>query len=231
MKDQLIQLGFGPLTGRVEKQLDYESASLRIPVTAQLNGDARFDYSLQLEKDGPGAYRLSGFEAVLQGSGEPARHYHFEAQRGVTAAEAANLLEGRAVRKSVETADDSVAFQWLQLDFREGEKGQLLEFQPGFAYDLENELLKLATMLVQPALAKKEVVQNLEAGNVAGFSVRNKGLFYVQADPAKGLKIFDAEKKTVEIPELQKLARQPEKAKTIQLIKSPEQSRSYGLGY
>lgn len=231
LKAQLHGLGFAPLTGRIEKQLDYESTSMRVAATAQLSGEARVDYSLQFEKDGLGAYRLTGFDAVLNRPGEASRGYRFETQLGVTAPEAANLLEGRPVKKGLETADGSVAFKWLQLDFREREKGLLREYQPGYAYDLKSELQQLAVLLALPTLAKKEVIQNLEMGNVAGFSVRDKGPFYMQADPAQGLKIFDMGKRTVEIPELQKLARQPERAKTIQLVKSPGQDKARGLGY
>jgi len=105
------------------------------------------------------------------------------------------------------------------------------EYHLSDGYNLRNELIKLAALLAIPALSKKEVVQSLEAGDNAAFSLRGKGPFEVQADPANGLKIVDKGKKALEIAELQKMVRQPEKVKTIRLVKSPDQSRSQGLGY
>jgi hypothetical protein len=98
---QLNHLGFAHLTGRIEKQLDYESASVYISATGQLNGETRVDYNLQLEKDKLGAYRLDGFDAALHRPGELLRHFYFDLRWGVTAREAANLLEGRAVKKGM----------------------------------------------------------------------------------------------------------------------------------
>ncbi len=210
LKGQLKALGFLAINGRLENYLDYETSRVGIPLTQQLNGETRLDILLKLESDGLGAYRFTQYEATLLRHGEHGRSWQFDAKDGMTVLEAANLLDGRPVRKGVEIADGRSQAKWLQLDFAgKDERPVLQEFHPGYAYELKDELLKLGMQTAIAGLSKSDTVRSLEAGNVAMIRFGDKGTFYLHANPAgQGLSLFDRDKKPLELAQLLKAARQ-----------------------
>lgn len=208
LKGQFKTLGFASFSGKLENYLNYETGKVNIDITSQLTDKGRLDVTLNMEKDQFGQYRLQHYEATLLKNGE-SRSYTFQPDSGITATEAANLLDGRAVKKSFETADGSIAQKWVQLDGQHMDGSpKLAEFHEGYGYNLKNELLANSILLGTSGLAKDKVIQSLEQGNRVSFTLYNS-TFYLQADPAgKGVSFLDTEMKPLTVPELQQINRQ-----------------------
>lgn len=133
---QLRSSGFASFTGKLDNYLDYERPAISIPMTTQLSDKGRMDIALKLERDQTGHYRLAEYQAGLYRDGELQRSYTFPIESRTTAIEAANLLEGRPVSKTYQTADGSISQKWVQLDFS-GNEPKLMEFHSDYGYDLK----------------------------------------------------------------------------------------------
>jgi hypothetical protein len=238
LKGQLKTAGFASIDGKLEKYLDYETSKVDIQLTRQLNGQNRLDVTLLMERDQVGGYQFSKYEAMLSKDGEDARSYVFRVDSRITAIEAANLLDGRAVKKSFETADGTLNKEWIQFDFvnrNTDGSPKLKEFHQDYGYDPKKELLKFSIETGVTGLTEDKIIKNLEAGNILTFQVRDKGPYYLSANPMdKSLHLYDKNKKPLEMAGLLKELRQPKVAqmKTISLVKSQEreQNQSLGLG-
>jgi hypothetical protein len=192
-------------------------------------GKGRLDISLNMERDKFGEYRFQNYEATLLKNGE-SRTYIFQADSGITAIEAANLLDGRAIKKSFETADASMAQKWVQLDTQQKDKDgnpKLTEFHETYGYNLKNELLANSVLLGTANLAKDKVNQSLEQGNLVSFTLHQQGTFYLQANPAgREVSFYDKEMKPLTMPQLREINRQQQIKplhQEVSLLKTNEQ--------
>ncbi|MHB8205922.1 hypothetical protein [Mucilaginibacter sp.] len=170
LKHRLYHLGIGSYTGKLEKYLDYESGHVNLEMTTQLPGNGTLDIQLRLERDSFGQYRFEEYRTTLSREGLPARSQTFYRDTTVTAKEAVNLLEGRAVRKAYEMADGSISHKWLQLDFEntlpDGHY-KTKEFHQDF--DLKKQMGELATKIGISRLAKEDMLRSMEQGHQACF--------------------------------------------------------------
>lgn len=199
---QLKVFGFASFTGKLGNYLDYERMNISIPMTTQLSDKGCMDIDLKLERDQAGNYRCTEYQACLYKDGELQHSYTFPAESKITAIEAANLLEGRAVSKSYLTADESISQKWVQLDFSRNEP-KLLEFHPVYSYDLKKELMTAASGLAIDGLGREEIMKNLEKGNLIGLEIPGKGYHSLYADPAnRSVGLLDADKRTVKLSAL-----------------------------
>lgn len=141
-------------------------------------------------------------------NGELQQGYTFPAESGITATEAVNLLEGRAVSKSYRAVDSGTERKWVQLDFRDSTP-KLVEYQAEYGYDLKKELTAAANGLGVDGLGRDKVVRELEAGKLLAVEIPGKGRHYLQADPAgRSIRVLDSDKRTVKLSELIEAIRQ-----------------------
>jgi hypothetical protein len=238
LKGQLKTMGFASFSGKLEKYLDYETAKVSIVMTSQLAEQCRLDISLNMERDKTGQYRFQHYEATLFKNGE-SRTYTFQADSGITAIEAANLLDGRAVKKTFETADGSMAQKWVQLDRQQKDKDgnpKLMEFHEAYGYHLKNELLANSVLLGTAGLAKDKVIQSLEQGNRVSFTLHQHGTYYLQANPAgREVSFYDKEMKPLTMPQLQEINRQQQikplhhEVSLLKTNEQPEEKQAMGI--
>lgn len=208
LKTQLKTMGFASFTGKLENYLDYERQQVNIPMTTQLSGRGSMDIDLKLEADQAGQYRVSGYQASVYRDGEMQQSYSFPAESRISATEAANLLEGRPVNKSYQTADGSMSRKWVQLDFS-GNQPKLREFHAGYGYDLKKELMAASGDLELDGLGRDKIVKDLEAGNLIAVELPGKGKYYLHANPAdRSLSLLDAGKRPADLSELTREIRQ-----------------------
>ncbi len=199
---QLAACGFASFTGKLDNYLDYERSNINIPMTTQLMGNYRMDIGLKLERDQAGHYRYTEYQARLYREGELWRSYTFPEGSKITAIEAANMLEGRAVNKSYQTADGSISQKWVQFDFSSHEP-KLLEFHQDYGYELKKELMKTTGGLGLYGCDRNKIVKDLERGNLIGLEIPGKGSYYLYANPAeRSLSLLDAEKRLVTLSAL-----------------------------
>ncbi len=108
-----------------------------------------------------GRYELEGYTGALKDpSGNiQERSFRFAASLALTAKEAVNLLEGRAVLKQDGTRE---AGNWLQLDFKSIDRNGehvLKSYSADQGFDLKKELAVLAGELGRGELAANEVLK------------------------------------------------------------------------
>ncbi len=196
--------GFGGAGIQLAEKLDYQLQSIGIDLTAPGAATHNMTVQLHLEKDASGHYQLDGFTASLKdGSGlSSVRSYQFPAAMDVSAKEAFNLLEGRAVFKQPAGQDSG---HWLQLDFSgvEARDPLMKTFRQQEGPDLKKELAVLAGELNRGELAANDIIKALErGGQVAARPILGEPVF-LEADPA-GRKVLlrDSSQQPITLAEL-----------------------------
>lgn len=199
---QLKSAGFASFTGRLESYLDYERPIVTIPMAAQLPDRGSVDIEVKMERDRTGHYTFTGYRSELYRDGQLQQGYTFPAGSGITATEAAGLLQGRAVSKNYPTVDGGTERKWVQLDFRDSTP-KLVEYQADYGYDLKKELTVAANGLGIDGLGREKTIRELEAGRMVTVEIPGKGLHYLHADPAgRSIRVLDSDKRTMKLSEL-----------------------------
>lgn len=177
--------GFGGAKIQLAEKLDYQRQSIGIDLVAPGGSTHTMEVKLHLEKDVSGRYHLGGFTASLNGSSgfSNGRSYRFPAAMEVSAKEALNLLEGRAVFKQPAGHDSG---HWLQLDFPgAGARNPLMKtFRQQDGLDLKQELVVLAGELNRGKLAANDITKAMEKGSQVAVRPILDELVFLEADPA-----------------------------------------------
>lgn len=240
LKQRFKTLGLSSYSGKLENYLDYESNRVAIPMTTQLVDKRTLDVSVQLEKDKTGEYHFSGYQATVLRDGQIESTHAFGADTIVKAQEAVNLLSGRPVLQSYETADGLVAQKWIQFDLniKTGtDQYKTKEFH--HAYSLEKSLSEVLPKIGLTGANKKDMVYELQQGNQIAYEARPpiSETLYLEANPAnQSVLIRDQNKQPVSVETLiaRKDAQKMRVDNTLTLVKSKEsdkeQSQSFGIG-
>src|SRR5688572_30968958 len=88
---------------------------------------------------------------------------------GVTAKEAYNLLNGRAVNKDLTNQEGEKYNAWLQVDWNQKDNHGNHKFKmihEAYGYNLENALAKHPIQNLEGATYKDRLVKSLERGNL-----------------------------------------------------------------
>ena len=151
LQDSLKYLGFGEST-LLNQQLEEQVAkSVR---EFELYTEAFFDDFTKLEaklyyhqSDKSERYIFSKYDALLRYADNPERNrmqtFFIYKGTGVTFKEAFNLLEGRAVFRTLINADEQKYKAWTQLDFSEKDlhdNYKTKQYSAHYGYDLEKVL-------------------------------------------------------------------------------------------
>jgi hypothetical protein len=202
LTSQFSIYGFSSFTKKLDNYLDYERMEINIPMTTQLIDNSSMDLNLKLERDHSGNYQYREYEASLFKHGELQRSYIFSAANEITAIEAANLLQGRAVFKNCHTANSQISKKWMQLDFNRNEP-KLLEYHEDYGYNLKNELMKIATALGLERLNVEDTLKNMEKGNIIDLELPYTGKYYLHANPSNhSIDFFNADRRIIELSKL-----------------------------
>ena len=87
----------------------------------------------------------------------------------ITLKEGYNLLEGRAVHKTLTNKQNEKYKAWLQLDFKSTEQNgnyEMKQYHQNFGYDLEKVLAKYPIKEFEKEESKQQLVRSLERGNL-----------------------------------------------------------------
>lgn len=94
--------------------------------------------------------------------------------KGVTAKEAFNLLEGRAVNKDLVKKQGEKYNAWIQLDFahkKPDEPFKVKQFHSNYGFDLEKELAKYPFRELSDQAQKDDLIKSLKKGNLHSVNV------------------------------------------------------------
>lgn len=207
LKDQLKYHGFGEgLNNKLTEQISKQAPQFQI-ATINEYGKDKVAYTLDFKKgNNSDMYFFNKYTAIMKGDAEKEKSQTFFLNKGsgVTAKEAYNLLEGRAVNKDLVNAEGQKYNAWLQLDFNQQDKGGNYKFNlihKAYGYDLEKELMKHPIKELSDPASKEKLLQSLERGNKHQVTVMNgdkEEKISLEANPRyKSLNMYDVDGKKI----------------------------------
>ena len=207
LKDNIKYMGFGEsLHGELEKNLGEGKADFQLQLKTEMNKKP-FEATLNFRKsDSSDMYFFNNYHASLEKSnGEKNQQtFYLNKGKGVTAKEAYNLLDGRAVHKELTTKDGQPYTAWIQLDFESKDKNnnnEVKQFHENYGYDLKAAVGKFAIAELNDPEKSKALFQSLEKGNVQSVTIEKDGSshkMFMEADPQyKKVTLYDSNMKMV----------------------------------
>lgn len=203
LQSQLKNFGFGEtlnkdLSASIEKGVKEFQLQTEIP-----HFNNRVEYTLHLRKsDTTDMYFINRYDASLKHSDaslDKSQTFYVNNGSSITAKEAFNLLEGRAVHKELKNQEQVKYKAWLKLDFdMKAESGnyKIKQFGEKYGYDLEKALDGFLIKELADPNQKADLLRSLERGNVQSVTVvhdgAKEGRYFVEASPQyKNLNVYD----------------------------------------
>ncbi len=207
LKDNIKYMGFGENMYReLERNLGEGKADFQLHFAAEINKKP-FEATLNFRKsDSTDMYFFNNYHASLEKSnGEKNEQtFYLNKGKGVTAKEAYNLLDGRAVHKELTTKEGQPYKAWIQLDFETKDKNnnnEVKQFHENYGYDLKAAVEKFAVAELNDPEKSKALMQSLEKGNVQSITIEKDGSshkMFMEADPQyKKVTMYDSNMKMV----------------------------------
>jgi hypothetical protein len=209
----------------MEKQIKAKVQEFSLTTEQEYNGK-KMDYTLHFKAgDQKEMYFFNRFEASLKNADDPtkdrAQTLFINKGHGVTAKEAFNLVEGRAVEKKLYNAEGQTYTAWLKLDFKNKDdynNHKLQKFSEGYGYDLEKTLAKYPIKELNDNQQKQELMRSLRKGNAQQVTVEQDGKshkYYIVASPQyKTLNVYDSNMQTVKREQILKQHNKPEQSQS-----------------
>jgi len=178
LKERMLFLGFGEnLNAEMEKKIKEKPDQFNLSIQGEFgSGDKKkiVDYDLDFTRSKKeDMYFVNNYTATLRDDNpekEKSQKFYLNYGSGVTAKEAFNLLEGRAVYKTkLKNREGNQYNSWQQLNFSEKDKNDNFKVQPyhdNWKYDLEKSLDKHPIKQLNDAEQKADLIKSLQKGNV-----------------------------------------------------------------
>jgi hypothetical protein len=133
--------------------------------------------------------------------------------KGVTAKEAYNLLQGRAVKREMTNAKGEEYQAWMQFDFdNKDEKGnfKVNKYTENYGYDLRESIARFPVFELDGGDKEKDLLRSLEKGNAQMATMDKDGeqiKVFLEANPKyKTINVYDEQFKMMKHEELPKVA-------------------------
>lgn len=206
LMDNIKYMGFGEkLNTELEQKMQEGKTDFQLTASVEFNKKS-FEATLNFRKsDSTDMYFFNNYHASLEKSnGEKVDHtFYLNKGKGVTAKEAFNLLDGRAVHKDLVTKDGNEYKAWLQLDFEnKTDKGfEVKQFHENYGYDLKAAVEKFAVAELKEPEKEKALMASLQKGNVQSVNIEKDGeshKMFMEANPHyKNVTLYDSNMKMV----------------------------------
>jgi hypothetical protein len=207
LSDNIKYMGFGEtLKVELERNMGEGKGEFQLHFKAVVNNKP-FEATLNFRKsDSSDMYFFNNYHASLEKSnGEKNEQtFYLNKGKGVTAKEAYNLLDGRAVHKDLTTKEGQPYKAWIQLDFEDKDKNnnfEVKQFHENYGYDLKAAVEKFAVTELSDPEKAKALMQSLEKGNVQSVTIEKDGnshKMFMEADPQyKKVTLYDSNMKMV----------------------------------
>ena len=212
LKDQLKFMGFGDkLNEALEKELAKGSPNFQLTLETEIDKKA-FAAVLNFRKsDHTDLYFFNSYHATLgRKDGEVVdQAFYVKDGKGITAKEAFNLLDGRAVHKELTNKEGTAYRAWVQIDFQKRDQNnnhELKQFHEAYGFDLAKALQKYPIKEMQEGDKKEALLKSLEKGNLQAVTFTGEGRvdrMFVEAAPQyKSINVYDNQLKRVQKEEL-----------------------------
>lgn len=207
LQDRLKYSGFGDtLNKELEKQIKDKKSDFVLDMSKDLEGK-KMDYGLNFRRSDEGRYYYNGFDAKLSTPEGKEQSQRFYQNQGISAKEALNLLEGRAVYKSMFNKEGERYNAWLQLDLgSKDEKGQhpVTQYHQNYGFKLEDAVKEFPIRNMNSPEQLDLLLYSLKKGNRHEVDIEgNDSRLLLEANPKyKTLNIYDLEGKRMKSSDL-----------------------------
>jgi hypothetical protein len=205
LKERLFFLGFGDkLNAELEKKMQSGEERFKLPMVAEFTkGDKKdiVEYSLDFGKSKQNdMYFLNNYRATLaklDPEQERSQTFYINKGKGVTAKEAYNLLDGRAVHKDLTTKEGDPYQAWLVLNSKKEDNGnhKVQQYHSAWGYNVEKSLHKHPIKELGEAASTAELVKSMEKGNLHQVTFKRDGQeekMYIEANPKdKNINVYN----------------------------------------
>ncbi|WP_051315225.1 hypothetical protein [Algoriphagus terrigena] len=209
LQERLKYSGFGEsLNKDLEKSVKAKKDEFSLEVLKEV-GSQQLEYKLHFQRSSEGRYYYNGFDAKLANTDGGEVSQRFYQNQGISAKEAYNLLEGRAVFKSLFNKEGQRYNAWLQLDLgNRDDKGQhpVTQYHQNYGFNLEESLDKFAIVGRQAPENKETLLYSLKKGNLHQLGLEGQGeKYFLAANPKfKSVSVFDEHGKALKIETIDK---------------------------
>ncbi len=177
LKERMFFLGFGDkLNADLDKNISAKSEHFQLQTQGEFTkGDKKqiVDYALDFTKSKQtDAYYFNNYKATLKGDNsdtERSQTFYINKGNGITAKEAFNLLDGRAVYKKLTNKKGEPYEAWLQLHAAKEENGnhKLHQYHAAWGFDLKKTLEKHPIKELTDSVDVDQLMKSLQKGNLA----------------------------------------------------------------
>lgn len=229
LKDKLKYSGFDPeLIQEMEKQMEKGLKEFQLQRTMEIEGN-KVDYNLHFNKsDTSEKYFFNKTDVTLHPTmenGATVNHTFYQNQN-ISAKEAFNLLQGRAVDKTLFNKEGQPYKAWLQLDLKDKDKSKnykVNQYHENYGYNLKDLVGQLPIKLEERQAEWLE--KSLQKGNRHGVTMEMDGKkerIYVEANPQfKTLNFYDQEGKRISKDDLKVKIEHPGTKKSESQTQTP----------
>ncbi|MGF7072341.1 hypothetical protein [Mucilaginibacter sp. 3215] len=189
LQKQLLNLGFGEkLNDELEKNLKAGNKKFKLTAENEYN-QQKVDYTLYF-KAGDDRTFFNKYDASLQGK-EEGHTFYINRGGAITAKEAYNLLEGRAVYKQLESLDLEKYHAWVIIDKEnktDNGQNKLRTFTEGWNYKPERAVDKMDIVGINEEGNRDKLMKSLEKGNrhqVTAIRDGKEVKLFIEANPAE----------------------------------------------
>ena len=230
LKKTLLNLGFGDkLNGELDKEMDTKTPEFTLGIQLEFN-QKTIDYTLHFKAgDNQDMYFFNKYDATISHKNDPAKDvnqsFFINKGSGITAKEAFNLMEGRAVHKQLYNLEGHKYQAWLQLDDKNltdnGNK-KIKHYHENYGYDIDKVIAGKGIKELDDPKSKEELMRSLRKGNAQQVTVNRDGAeqkYFMAANPQfKTVDLYDHQMKKIKREEIL----QPEQ-KATKSLKQREQ--------
>jgi hypothetical protein len=201
LKDNIKYMGFGEKQhDSLEQHLKEGKESFQLRFNTEVNKKP-FEAVLQFRKsDNSDMYFFNSYQASLKRSNNEKvdQTFYLTKGKGVTAKEAYNLLEGRAVFKELSNKAGEPYKAWIQLDFDNKDKNdnnEVKQYHENYGYDLKAAVGKFSVAEMDGGEKEKSLMHSLQKGNIQSVTIGQNGesqKMFIEANPQyKTVNIFN----------------------------------------
>ena len=211
LTEQLKRTGFGDtLNDDLRKNVEKQNADFTLNTQREYGTDkvsAVLHFKKSAESD---MFFFNKYDLELKKENQPDTiKQGFYPDKGITLKEGYNMLDGRAVHKTLTNKEDEKYTAWLQLDFKNNtESGnyKINQYHQNYGFDLENALSKYPIKELGNEKFKADLIRSLERGNLQSATLQVNGKeekIYLTPNPNfKSLNAFDSNMSKIKLSDL-----------------------------
>lgn len=212
LKKSLLNLGFGDKVNKeLEQKIGKQTPEFVLNAKHEFN-QKPVDYQLHFKAgESEGMYFFNKYDATLNKGKDQEinQSFYINKGNGITAKEAFNLMEGRAVHKQLFNKEGEKYHAWLQLDpdklTQNGSK-EIKRFNENYGFDLEKVLTGKGIKEMENAESKDSLLRSIKKGNAQQITVtqgKEETKYFVSASPQfKTIDLYDDKMKRIKREEL-----------------------------